>query len=122
MKSLNRAFSLIELMIAVAILVVAILSLLATFINCVFLNESNNNLVSAVSDAQYVLEQIKGLAYSDIATYAAPVFTNLTGEAITLTRSTLARPKGELTEVTVKVSWTERQRSRDVSLSTRFAQ
>lgn len=110
-----------ELMIAVAILLVAILSLLAAFINCILLNESNNNLGLAAKDAQYVLEQIKGLAYSDIATYTAPAFTNLTGEAITLTRLTLARPKGDLTEVTVKVSWTERQRNRDVSVSTRIA-
>jgi prepilin-type N-terminal cleavage/methylation domain-containing protein len=121
MKSLNRGFSLMELMIAVAILLVAILGLLAAFINCILLNESNNNLGVAASDAQYVLEQIKGLAYSGIATYTAPAFTNLTGETITLTRLILARPKGDLTEVTVKVSWTERQRNRDVSVSTRIA-
>ncbi|OGX18538.1 MAG: hypothetical protein A3K83_07610 [Omnitrophica WOR_2 bacterium RBG_13_44_8b] len=114
----NKGFSLMELMLAVAILLIAVLGLLSTFINCILLNESNRNLVTAANDAQYVLEQIRSLAYGDIATYAAPAFTNLNGEAITLTRSIGA----EIAEVTVDVSWTERQRNRSFQLSTRFAQ
>jgi general secretion pathway protein I len=118
MKSIYRAFTLLELMIAVAILLIAILSLLAAFINCILLNESNRNLVTATNDAQYVLEQIKSLAYSDIAAYTAPTFNNLTDELIALDRSI----GSTIAEVTVDVSWTERQRNRSAQLSTRIAE
>lgn len=113
----KKGFTLSELMIAMAILLVAISGLLFVFINCILLNQSNNNMIVASNDAQYVLEQIKGLAYSSIGTYVAPTFTNLENETVTLTRSIGV----DITEVTVNVSWTERQRQRNVSLSTRFA-
>ena len=112
-----RGFTLSELMIASAILLVAILGLLAVLINCIIMNEANNNLVMAVNDAQHVLEQIKGLAYANIAGYTAPVFTNLNNETITLTRSIGAK----IAEVTVNVSWVERQRNKNFQLSTRIA-
>jgi Tfp pilus assembly protein PilV len=114
----NKGFTLSELMIATAILLVAILSLLAALINTILLNESNNNLVMAVNDAQYVLEQMKGLPYSQIASFTPPTFNNLNNETITLSQS----PGTKITEVTVNVSWTERQRNRNFQLSTRFAE
>lgn len=114
-----RGFTLSELMIASAILLVAILGLLAVLINCLFLNEANNNLIIAVNDAQYVLEQIKCLAYSDIAAYAPPEFINLNSETISLTRNYIDLNK--LVEVTVDVNWVERQRNKNFQLSTRIA-
>ncbi len=113
-----KGFTLSELMIAAAILLIAVLGLLAAFINCMLLNESNNNLVTAVNDAQYILEQLKGLSYSEIAAYTPPVLNNLSNETISLSRSIGTR----IAEVTVDVSWTERQRSRNFQLSTRIAQ
>lgn len=113
-----KGFTLSELMIAAAILLIAVLGLLAAFINCMLLNESNNNLVTAVNDAQYILEQLKGLSYSEIAAYTPPVLNNLSNETISLSRSIGTR----IAEVTVGVSWTERQRSRNFQLSTRIAQ
>ncbi len=119
-KKFLTGFTLSELMIASAILLVAILGLLALLINCALLNESSNNLVTAVNDAQYVLEQIKCLAYSDIATYAPPALKQINNsETITLTRNYIDPNK--LVEVTVNVNWVERQRNRNFQLSTRIA-
>lgn len=110
-------FTLLELMIASAILLIAICGLLVTFVTCALMNESNNNLVVATNDAQYVLEEIKALGYSDISGYASPVFDNLEGEAITLNKDIGT----QIAEVTVNVNWTERQRNKAISLSTRIA-
>lgn len=113
----EKAFTLSELMIATAILVVAIAGLLLLFIHCMFLNEANNNLVTAVNDAQYVLEQIKVLPYSSIAAYTPPSFNNLSQEAITISCSVGV----SIAEVTVNVNWQERLKNRNFQLSTRIA-
>jgi prepilin-type N-terminal cleavage/methylation domain-containing protein len=113
----DKGFNLVELMIASGILLIVLSGLMVTFVYGILLNESNNNLVIATNDAQYVLEQIKGLAYSAISSYPAPTFYNLNNETITLSRSIGTR----IAEVTVDVSWTERQRQRSFRLSTRIA-
>jgi len=118
-RSSLTGFTLLELMLAMAILIVAILGLLAVLIHSILMNESNNNLVTAVNDAQYVLEQIKALAYVDIDDYSPPNFTisneniapNVTIQDIDTMRK----------NITVNITWTERQRSRSVQLSTRIA-
>lgn len=117
MRKKNRGFTLPELLLAMAILLGAVLGLLTTFIYCVLLNESNNNLVVAANDAQYVLEQIKGLNYNDIDDYLPPTFNNLNNETVTLSRSI----GSQIAEVTVDVNWTERQRQRSFQLTTRIA-
>ena len=116
----RTGFTLVELMLAAAILVIAILGLLAVLIHSMLMNESNNNLATAVNDAQYVLEQIKGLPYVNItSSYSPPNFT-INNENIT-PGVTVSNISDDLREVTVNVSWTERQRSRSVQLSTRIA-
>lgn len=112
-----RAFTLLELMVTVVILLLGIGGGLLSFTYCFLLNESNGNLVTAVNDAQYVLEEIRRLPYGNISNYTAPVFTNLNNENISLTRSLGT----EIGEVTVNVDWEERQRQRSFSLSARFA-
>lgn len=117
----NRAFTLTELMLAVAILMVAITGLLATFVYCILLNQSNNNLVIATNDAQYVLEQIKGLAYTDtnsyIDNYDPHTFTNLNNE-----HAIPHRHEGtNIKEITVNITWDERQAQRNFSLTTKIA-
>lgn len=119
MKSHSKGFSLIELVVSIAILLIAISGLLVTFISCILMNESNSNLVTAVNDAQYVLEQIKGLAYDDIDAYTPPTFTNLYNE--TIPQPTTVEIASGIKEVTVSVNWTERQRNRAFVLSTRIA-
>jgi type II secretory pathway pseudopilin PulG len=106
-----------ELMIAVAILVVVISGLLSTFIQCLLLNEVNHNAVIAMNDAQYVLEEIRGLTYNQTLNYTnadLPTFNNLNNENVTLVKN-----NATIINLTVYVNWTERQRARSISLSTR---
>lgn len=109
----TRAFALIEVMITAGILIIISTALLATFVYCIVMNESNKNKVIAANDAQYVLEQI---TYNS-ADYKLPtlVLDNETIPAPTITTT------GNLKEVTVSVSWSERQANRSWSLSTKVA-
>lgn len=112
-----KGFSLVELLIGVAILVTVLTGTLATFIYCMLLNESSRNLATATSDAQYVLEQIRALDYGSISGYSAPTFSNLRNETVTLSRSV-----GEtLATVTVTIGWQERASGRTYSMTTYFA-
>lgn len=114
----RKGFTLLELMVAIAILVIAASGLLMALVSCMSLNESNSNLVVAANDARYVLEEIKGLAYDDIGSYSPPSFSNLDGESASVTVTDI---DSRIKEVTVEVVWTERQRSRSFKLSTRIA-
>jgi prepilin-type N-terminal cleavage/methylation domain-containing protein len=114
----ERGFTLLELMVAAGILVVAITGLLSGLINCILLNETNTSRVIAAGDAQYVLEQIKELPYDNITGYVPPSFNNLNGEDIDVD---FVAGSG-IVEVTVNVSWTERQLAMSFSLATRIAE
>jgi len=122
MKFSDKGFTLAELMIAMGILLIAISGLLSTFVYCILLNESNNNLVIAANDAQYVLEQIKAKTYDDIDdfinTFNPNEFSNLNNEAITFPDTTIGV---SIATIIVNVKWTERQRERNFRLSTRVA-
>ncbi|MDD5506606.1 MAG: prepilin-type N-terminal cleavage/methylation domain-containing protein, partial [Candidatus Omnitrophica bacterium] len=59
MKLQVRGFTLSELMIAAAILVLVLSALLVLYINCMILNEASRNLSIATSHAQYMMEEIK---------------------------------------------------------------
>lgn len=113
----KKAVTLIELLILTTILLIAISGLLFTFVNCIFLNESNHQAVIAANDAQYVLEEVKSVPYNQISTYTPPVFTNLNSEVITLNTSVGAK----ISEVTVNVSWVDKTRPRTISFTTRIA-
>jgi len=118
----NKSFTLLELILSVAILAVTISGLLATFIYCLLLNHSNQNLVVACVDAQYVLEQIKGLTYDKIDDYIEDfdpyTFSHLPNETITFPDTNIG-PR--LANITVNVTWQERQNSRSLLLSTKIA-
>jgi Tfp pilus assembly protein PilV len=118
----GRGFTLSELMITFVILLVAILGLLALLMNCIFMNELNNNLVIGVNDAQYVLEQIKNLSYSQISSYVnnfnPSQFTNLNSEQVTFPTANIG---ANIAQITVRVSWQERSRNKYTELSTLIA-
>jgi len=113
----RKGFTLLELMVAIVILLMGIGAGLMSYAYCFLLNEANSNLVVAVNDAQYVLEEIKRLSYDNISSYTPPSFTNLNNESVSLNMSL----GGAIGEVTVNVDWEERQRARTFSLSARFA-
>ena len=115
-------FTLLELMISVAILLIVISGLFVTFVYCILMNESNNNLVKAANHAQYVMEQIKGVtSYDGINSYSPPVLNN------NLPNENIPNPTitdlydNQVKEVTVNVNWVERGRQRNFQLSTRIA-
>ncbi len=66
MKLSDKGFTLVEVMLATAILVFVLSSLLLVFINCIILNESSRNLTVAVSHAEFALEEIKSWDFSNI--------------------------------------------------------
>jgi len=107
-------FTLWELMIAAAISIIAIGSLLITFMNWIALNDANSNLVIAANDAQSVLEEIKTLGLSDLDAYIPLQPANLEGENITVQISAVDT---WVMEVTVNVAWNEKQRNKNFRLS-----
>lgn len=67
MKSCKKGLTLSELLLALMILAFTLTGLLALFINCIFLNESNRNLTIAISHAQFALEDLKNTTFASIA-------------------------------------------------------
>jgi prepilin-type N-terminal cleavage/methylation domain-containing protein len=116
----KKGFTLSELMIVTAILVVAITGLLAAFISASLLSQANHNKVIAVNDAQYVLEKLIDVTYGDLSSYTDANFTNLNldNESIYVDVSEASGVK----TVTVYVSWTERQKTESFNITTQIAQ
>ena len=114
----KRGFTLLELIITSAILLIAISGLLVVYVQVFILDESNRELVIAANDAQYVLEQIKGVAFASIGNYVPPALNNLQNENIP--NPTVATISSRVKEVSVTVNWTgKRGRARSFSLTTR---
>jgi prepilin-type N-terminal cleavage/methylation domain-containing protein len=113
----KRGFSLLELMIGVAIILIVLVGSLLAFVQLMLLNESSRNLVIAANDAQYILEQMKNEAFEDLEGYIAPAFNNLNPEVVTLTKNI----GSNIATITVDISWQERKDARNFSLSTCFA-
>ncbi|MEI6631860.1 MAG: hypothetical protein WCL25_04530 [bacterium] len=121
-KRSKAGLTLLEVMFTSALLLISITALLYTFVNCIFLNASNKELLTAANDAQYVLEQIKSRAFSDIiGDYAPPNLANLQDESISVPAETSIGSSGRVKEVEVNVSWTDkRRRAREYVLTTRI--
>ncbi|MDD5070910.1 MAG: prepilin-type N-terminal cleavage/methylation domain-containing protein [Candidatus Omnitrophica bacterium] len=123
----HQAFSLMEMLIAVMILVLGLCVVLMAFLNSIFLNAANRQLTVASSHADFILEEIKNSdfntlsgdinngtwdwSYTDILSFG---LTALTNEQIDVSVSGV----DELT-VSANVSWQERTgRNRNLELST----
>jgi len=118
----KNGLSLMELMITAVILLIALGSLLFTFAKCLLLNEENNKLVIATNDAQMVLEQIRGEPFANINAfcqgYNPATFNNLIDENV---NCAVSASGFTFRTVDVQITWTERQRQRDVTLSSTFS-
>ena len=134
-KSLNsvsvklspKGFTLVELILTVAILAFAISGMLLLFTNCICLNEANRNLGIATSHAEFVMEDIRNSQFStlkadinngnwnwDTTAINAAGLTALNIESI----ATLATGTEPL-DITVTVTWQDRtQRNRSLVLET----
>jgi type II secretory pathway pseudopilin PulG len=78
MRLSHRGLTLAELLLASAILAFALVGLLALFVNCLFLNETNRNLTLAYSAIQAKMEELKNVSFTDLNTYNGITF-NLNG-------------------------------------------
>lgn len=114
----RRGMSLFEVMVSVALLLTASCAALGSIVYCIVLTNASANLTAAVSDAQFVLEQIRGLAFAGIDTYTPPAFSNLANENVTVT---VLSASATLKKVTVNVTWTEFAQNRTYTISTYFS-
>ena len=58
-RPIRKSLTLAEIIIATIILVIALTGILMGYAECIILNESNRNLTTASTHAQYVMEIIK---------------------------------------------------------------
>ena len=121
-----NAFTLPELLLTAAILSYSLSAVLATYINSIALNDASRNLTTAVSHADFVLENIRNTTFANIAanissgswnwntaTITTRGLTALNSESIAVTSSGT-----NLLDVVVTVSWNDlhgRSRSRVVN-------
>jgi Tfp pilus assembly protein PilV len=119
-KGSNAGFTLMELMITAAILIIAITGLLAAFISAAMLSQANHNKVIAVNDAQYVLEKLRDMTYNDLSSHTETDFTNLNLDN-ELMNVVVSEASGVKTLI-VNVTWTERQKTESFSITTQIAQ
>ncbi len=127
----KKSFTLSELLLAVAIMAMALGTILLALVQCFLLNEANRNLTVAVTHAQYVMEDIKNTNFDDIKTkinngdwdwnsseIASQGLIPLNNENIdtAVTGTTLL-------DIKVTVTWKDRGlRNRSISLETYIAQ
>jgi len=122
-----KGFTLVELILTVAILAFAISGILLLFINCAFINEANRNLSIATSHAQFVMEDIRS---SQFGTLKADINNgswnwdttaiNSAGLTALNIESIATQAAGtEPLDITVTVAWQDRaQRNRSLVLET----
>ena len=127
---LKKAFSLVQIMIAILIMGIAFSSIILTFISCCVLSEFNKSLTIASSHAQYIMEEKKNLA-STSAGFNSLVNESLTkvdiedkgldslnSENITVTVKNVT---SDLKNITVEVFWKDFNRDRNITLNTKIA-
>lgn len=121
-------FTLAELLIATLILSFALTQILILFMNCMNSNEASRNLSTAVTHAEYVLEDIRNTNFSSIATnisngtfnYANAAAVTAAGLQALKSETITAQYSGSNPlNVTVTVSWQDHGgRTRTKSLQT----
>lgn len=122
MKS-KKGLTLLELVIGVAIFIVAIVSLLGAYMGALTMSEGSRNLNTAINDATRVIEEMRNIPFASITltnwtTWASNNGANtLEDETITTTY----QGTDPLT-VTVTVNWTEKGRQRNTALVTAITQ
>ena len=106
MKSNDKGFSLIEVMIAIVILSIGLLGLAGLQATAINGNHHGNTIGLATALAQDTIEQIRNAAYDDVTSTNFPISEPVGGSnfdrAILIEDDT---PLNELKRITVTVSW-----------------
>lgn len=130
-KKKNSGFTLLEVMISSAILIVALLGLIAVYTGCFTLNEGARNLTIAINDAQCVMEEIRdrnipsNITQEDWTDWALKNppdgggCNSLNNETIAVT---WIPNEADPLEITVTVEWKEKGRDRNAQLITLLAE
>ena len=74
----NKGFSLIEIIVAVAILAIIVLPLLNAFVASSKMNAMSKNKLMAIEIAKNIMEEVKGYNLADIARLGDPSITSPT--------------------------------------------
>lgn len=113
-KFIVRGFALYELMLSAVILAFTLSALLALYMRCLFMDESNRNLTTAISHSQYVMEEFKSKSFASInsevwdsAAISAKGMSPMNNETINITVNKPAIGSEPLT-IIVMVNWRDR--------------
>jgi Tfp pilus assembly protein PilV len=124
----SKAFTLIELLISLLVMVVASLGILLMFINNALLLENSRNTTIAINHIQTVMEEIRRVGSTSLdnvtstnwTTWASSKGLNtLTDESIQVS---ISDASADPLDVTVTVSWKDKKRSRTLSMQMAVAQ
>lgn len=126
--SKGRAFTLIEVVIAMLLLAIGLLALFALQIRSIRSNAFSNCLTVATSLARNQIEDLRAKSWEDIADGLVTETLRDTDSATGATRMVFTRqravetePSGRLKKVTVTVSWRQAGRPHQVVVSTKIA-
>jgi prepilin-type N-terminal cleavage/methylation domain-containing protein len=120
----RSGFTMIEVMVAMTVFVIAIVALMGVYLGIAALSESSRNLTQAMADARVVLEGLRDTSGGGLAAVTGTDWTawaenngltSLRDEAVTVT---YADPAADPLSVTIQVTWEERQRARAATLNT----
>lgn len=116
-KQREAGFTLIEVLVAVAIIAIGVLALAANTISVTQGNRVSANYTIAVNLAQEKMEEVRAQSSFTNGT-ATDTSTGSTGVPFTRTRVIGDSSETNLKQIDVTVSWTEYGVSRSVALST----
>lgn len=124
----NSGFTLLELMIGAAVLIIALVGLIAAYIGCFALNESAKNLTIATNHAQCVMEEIRdrnitsNITQEDWAAWAAADPPDGGGcNTLDAEIVQISYPSGTTInplEILVTISWSDRGRTKNIQAVT----
>jgi type IV pilus assembly protein PilV len=117
----NAGFTLVESMLALAIMSVGLLALAGLQITALRGNALSRSMTTAVSIAEQRLEQLKNTPYSDIQAEAA---TQVTASNLHFTRQVTVTngPLPNTKSVSVLVSWQDQSKTHTLPIATLIGQ
>lgn len=124
----KSGFTLLELLIGTAVLIVALVGLIAAYTGCFVLNENARNLTIAINDAQCVMEEMRdrnitsNIVQENWTTWAATDLPNGGGcNSLDNENIVVTYPSGTTVtplRILATVNWTEKSRQRSVQTVT----